>query len=515
MKLPNSAVHPFEDADACEDEMVVDIQKHGVHFENDPLIKPEVQSMASFGIQRLPTKIEARILILFLAFILGSLHSYQHSVMLELQRKKANWHQQSNFLFIYFPYFGKLFIAPFVDRYFFKSLGKCRTYIGIGGCLLSTSLFVLSAQMDDLVFPQYTYHLLWIFFMINVMAVLVKLASSLWIIKLFAKDDEKSKGQMMDTVGYFLGELTGYNLFIPLHSTSWLNDHIFTSNPISSPILSHQAFLIILASIVAILTVVIILFVGEQVSSSNQQASLGQVFKLIPRMFAFKNTRNLLLFILLTRGTRHLVDSALRLSYVKNGLQLTVFATIDTFAIPFFLLSNFIFFLVMKKGNLMKICIVLLIVDNTISLLSYGVYNDYMNAKNISRTYYLLLVKAIIGSFLNSIVFIHAYINIVTPLKYGSTFIAVFLCWVNICFRVPEIIGMKLIAVGISLDVLYVVVFSIDLLITILYFKYCCKLDTMDKKEFNPDQEIQDGIARGEEQAAELTTSRPNEPIAA
>lgn len=105
-------------------------------------------------------KTSMTILILLFSLIVpkyliqGTVDGYLSSVTITLQSKGMSYDKQSLLSFATFPFFTKIFVAPFIDqvrsfftKYYFSKMGKCKTYIFFSGILVKKTFLLQSSGL--------------------------------------------------------------------------------------------------------------------------------------------------------------------------------------------------------------------------------------------------------------------------------------------------------------------------------------------------------------------------------
>jgi len=130
-----------------------------------------------------------------------------------LQSYKITYKQQSLLSTISWPFFLKIAIAPFIDSYFSKNIGKCKTYILIGGIVNSLCLLVLHSKIEYY-FEDLNIFGLWTqIFTIAVFVAFTHVAVDAWMLTIF-EESKKSYGGYASYLGQVLGFFIGYSLFV-------------------------------------------------------------------------------------------------------------------------------------------------------------------------------------------------------------------------------------------------------------------------------------------------------------
>lgn len=451
--------------------------------------KPEIEyQYTSLFCNQKPSLNGARTVILCVFFVIGAISSYQAAIVLDLQEKKATFDDQANFSFSGYPYLFKIIFAPFIDIYFIKKIGKCKTWIVTASIVLFILLLLMAPHADSLVDSSKIGTLTLLWFCINLVAVFMGIAAEMFIVKIFEADD-KSKGSMLLDMGWTIGGFFSYNLFVPFNSVHWLNTYIYTSNPRTQPLVSHQAMVIFLAVATLTYGVLVFLFVGEKMIEDHlERPSFHMLFRRIVRFFTKETMRNFLVFILMMRIFRSFVVDTIGLKFITHGIPKTTIVNIDTVTFPLYVFCSILFMRFMVKGKIMKWYNWMMIYTVLLIFASFLALKDLesleRSQQGTGRTTWFLIILSILGRFCVEGPFMMGFINLITPEEIGSTFITFMMCWMNLSYALPATLGLKVTHTKIfNFDYQVIVALSIQLLMVFVYMSYCNNLDTKEKEE--------------------------------
>ena len=101
------------------------------------------------------------------------------------------------------------------------------------------------------------------FFAIILFASILSTAGEASVLTVF-KDEDKAKAATFMGLGQILGICIGFNIFTPMNDISWLNDYIFTTNPVDGPLLTYRTFCMMISVLFFRLGLMPTLFLGEK-----------------------------------------------------------------------------------------------------------------------------------------------------------------------------------------------------------------------------------------------------------
>jgi len=87
----------------------------------------------------------------------------------------------------------KIVQAPFIDSYYFKSIGKCKTYIGGFAFALSIALFFIAPHIEELARPKTVNLLTAVWTGVVVSSIFIQISGEMLIIKIFKKPEDKPR----------------------------------------------------------------------------------------------------------------------------------------------------------------------------------------------------------------------------------------------------------------------------------------------------------------------------------
>lgn len=427
----------------------------------------------------------ARAAVLCLFFVIGSVCSYQFAIILELQEKGATFRDQAIFTISGYPFIIKILFAPLVDLFYFDKIGKCKTWIVSATSVLSLMLILVAPNAEVFVQPSKIAALTAIWFSINLIVVLLTISGEMLIVKIFEEND-KSKGSMLLDLGWTIGGFFSYNIFVPLNSVDWLNANIFKENHISQPIVSHKAMVFGLATMAFLYAVVVLIFLGEKKTEVHfAKPSFYNILRRVGKFFTQPTMRNFIGYLAAVRIFRYLISDVLILKFINSGITKTTIVNIDTITFPLYIISSIFFMRFMVKGKVMKLYSYFLVYIVFLLLCSYLVLKDlqhHQTEASKSRTVTFLLIISALGRLCVDGPFILGFINLITPLDMGSTFITFMMCWQNLTQMVPSTIGLDVIHQDIfNFDAYVVTCLLLHLVLVIVLMPYSFSLDSKDK----------------------------------
>ena len=448
---------------------------------------PEVTyTVASILLNRTPTVRAANIMMFCLWFIIGLIQAYQGAVSMKLQEKKATMTQQAFFTIAAYPYTFKLIFAPFMDTYFNRTIGKCKTWLVPSTFLLGVMMTFLGLYIEDYLNPEKITTLTIAFLFVNLVQVLSHICSEMWIVKLYEDEDDKSKGSMVINFGSTIGSFVGFNLFIPLNHVGWLNEHFFTEHPRTEPLITDRQLLLFVAGLSFAFSAVVLIFFAERMASTElKEKSVGQVLCMIPKFFTNTNLLWYMGYQACFRIPSGIVASTVSLRMIDEGMQSADLTMVSSIAFPVYLVAAPFVMKLMKKGKLLQYGYVLTLIGSISSILSIFVFFDFERNHAKTRTLALLLVLSMFDSCIMSQVFNDSYVNVITNENVGSTFYTFMMCWNNTASIYSSSLGLKLVGMNIvNYDFFALFFLSLQVAVILPWKNKVAFLDSLSKRDF-------------------------------
>ena len=453
-----------------------------LHYDNKN--EEETVVYTDILLNRKPTVRQAKLIIFTLFFMIGMIQWYQGAIVLDLQEKGAKYRDQAVFSFAVYPYLFKIIFAPLIDLFFIDKVGKCKTYIVISGLIISIALYLMAPFAESIIQPKSIYGLTGICFCMNLMVVFFQIAGEMWIVKIF-DENEKSKGGIFIDVGSSLGGFITYNIFVPLSSLKWLNEHIFTKNPLTEPLLNHKIMMYFMASIIFVYSIMLLVFVGEKkMSNYGSPMTVSKLCRLLPRFFTNRSLRTFLFMIAINRVFGSMVYETMSLKLIDNGIKKAVLVNIDTLTYPLYLMGSCVMIKLIVKGKLLRFSMWMNLYSTILGLLRFATIGYLTSTHNIDTTTWYIILASVLQNLCFPFVFVMGFLNTITPEDIGSTFITFFMCWMNTTANIPATIGLRIVDSGwINYNLFVGICLFTQTACIIGSFRVATTLDNTDKQE--------------------------------
>ena len=444
-------------------------------------------SYTAFACDRQISSVQASILLGCIFMVAGMIQGYQQSIVLILQENGATYKEQSYFNLVFIPFTCKVVFGPLIDLVYIKRLGKCKTWIVFS----ALSIFILLiaqvlAGSSDLV-PANIKVLIFTWAAINLVVVFLQIAAEVMIVKVFHSVEDKAKGAGLTLVGMEIGVFIGMNLFVPLNDKEWLNSHLFTSSPLTRPLITNDEFVIFIACFTLAIGIITVLFVAEKQSEKYQESNyIKEYFKSLPKFFTLRSMQMLLLWIFSVRWFSCMVQESLLLKLIDLGIKKTYIVNIKSITFPLIILFAAIAVKLIRKSYILKFAHFQMLYLAILLYFDYYILLDLRSNKNQNRTKIHLLVKEILYKAFTQMLLFQAYVNTVTTQEHGSTFITLILNCYNLTKVWPTTLGLWIVGIdSLPYDTFVAVCFIVQAIILVASFPLAQKLDTFDKYDFD------------------------------
>jgi len=230
------------------------------------------------------------------------------------------------------PYSFKFLLAPFMDTYYSKTLGKRKTYIIPMQYLFSVICFFLAFNITEEVKELNVTPVLLLGFVSNTIMAIQDIAVDGWAITILSQENV-AYGALAQSIGLMLGGILAFNVFIPLSSVSFCNQYFF-STPQDTPVMALEGFWIWTGIITLIITVYVHFFQKEKTSSTEEITSVIEVIKTLKAFVKNVNLRQLVLVTITSSLTTAPIYALADTKLLQNGFPKEVLTNITTGLIP-------------------------------------------------------------------------------------------------------------------------------------------------------------------------------------
>ena len=329
-------------------------------------------------------------LITFLMFIPEGFYHLQWAIQLEVQQNGATLDQQSLFSLYALGSLARFVVMPFIDTYYIKKIGRSKTYVLIFGSISATILLLLSLDSDSDIKNLKIRKLTGYWFCMAVSDSVFISAANSWLVTMF-EDKYKEKAGTARYFGIGVGMILTYNVYIPLRSKEFMNNHFFKEKPLTAPLVSSNALIFSFAVTYYLILAMLALFVPElRLDNENSQKSITAKYQHLQKNEAnsqtletpseanqalstqpqpqkmgiiavfkqlLKNRFWLILYgyLITAAAVSYLGISVQNMTMIKSGLKPVTMSSADTFSkIPAMLIAYF-FNKAVERGRLMQL----------------------------------------------------------------------------------------------------------------------------------------------------------------
>jgi len=395
----------------------------------------------------------------------------------------ATYADQAKLSISEYPYCFMFLITPLIDRFYFRSIGKCRTYLLPTTFLLAGMMLIFSSHMQYLVENIQTTELSIVLLSLAFLTGLLNAVGESWLLTLYSNQTDLAKGANYIYLGEIIGYYFGQYVFIPLNDVDWLNDNLFTGEwTLDEPLITHSLFCRIISVLLFIDFMLILIAIMERpIDYNGRRYGLYDIYSLYCGHFTNAHMRSLIIYVL---GTGYLLYSLYNVfdyTLVSNGylnMGRSTITIIDACVYPFTVLMNYLIVYFINKGKIMKMYHLNLVVVLSVSFYRYFNILDLMANRDLSRAIISrILISPFIGiEFTNN--FLFAYYNLIVDERYGTSSLSLLSCMADqtvtisntIAFMLMQYMGFKIYALT---------VLTIQAIILITTYSRALLLDTI------------------------------------
>ncbi|KAM3171583.1 hypothetical protein ACTXT7_016328 [Hymenolepis weldensis] len=237
----------------------------------------------------------ANILLLIFLYMLQKITRIKHGLplglssviplLLQSNKKTASYRDVGIFSWVSWTFSLKLTWAPFVDTFYFKRIGRRKSWLIPVQYAIGVVCFIIGGYVDCwLGRPEgdpwgslgttgdvQIFALTAAFFGLNFLAATQDIAVDGWAISMLSREN-LGWAATCQTIGQTIGGLVGFTLFMVFESPDMCNDY-FRSTPVPGKgLISFSGFLYVCGAIFVISTTLIGLF-KQEIKKSTQEAS--------------------------------------------------------------------------------------------------------------------------------------------------------------------------------------------------------------------------------------------------
>lgn len=246
-----------------------------------------------------------------------------------LLRERLSYSKIAIFTLSSYPYSLKLLWSPFVDAWFFSSVGRRRSWIIPMQTLLGSTMLWMSFHVQVFLdnAAKHIYTLTVIFTFLVIIAATQDIAVDGWSLTLLSREN-LSYASTCQTVGLTTGWLMSFTVFLALNSEAF-------SARWGTPILTLGAYLRFWSIVCFGVTLWLIFFRRERKDIlSEDETNITSVYKTIWSISQLKSVRSFLAIHLTSKIGFAAHDAATSLKMVEKGLGKEDFAAAVLFDFP-------------------------------------------------------------------------------------------------------------------------------------------------------------------------------------
>lgn len=433
---------------------------------------------------RMPRYALASLVYLILFVAVGLTHGYERSVHIIMQSKRATMQDLSNFSLSNYPYILKVFIAPFLDRYYFKAFGRSKTYICTFGILLSVLYMVIASRMDGLMKEKKFSEISAIFFVMNCLLVVFQIACTTWVLTLFKKE-QRSKATFIKVMGHNIGEFLTFNIFVPLNSVQWVRVNFYPKERVKQGLLLHNHMCWLICVCLLLVVIFIGLFVAERKIKGEEEVHLCKVVMFVPKMLTRKNTLILLGYLAGIRVIEFMLGEVVSYRMINCGISKDTIVMIDTILFPLSIAVSLLCHRFLNKGVLLQTAhwLTLMAVISNLSkyfMVAYLEQNKHMAQYGVIWVF----INHLLMTFVVPLNCIIAFFNTISDVRVGSTMLTALTAYTNLLAYLPKTLGL-FVAQRVNFHYFVLGFQGVQLVLLVLLYRTAKYLDSLESWDFS------------------------------
>jgi len=325
--------------------------------------------------------------------------------------------------FALMPYSFKFLIAPFMDTYYNKKMGKRKTYIIPMQYLFSIICFILSFSLSDEIKERKTKSVLFFGVLTNIIMAVQDVAVDGWALSIMSREN-LAYGALSQTIGLTLGIILAFNVFIPLNSIDFCNQYIFSS-PQQSPFITNENFWIWTGIVSFCLTLLIHIFIKENQNENEEITSMVEIIKTLKFFVINPNLRQLVLITITSGLTLAPITAIADTILLQRGFPKETITNITTALIPVQIITSIVVSKLCKQRFEMKLRLWAYIISYLNCAFLFWVVNRFYKETNYQETLYYTTIAFVVMTitFYANFLAHGSYSNRICDQSIGGTFL--------------------------------------------------------------------------------------------
>lgn len=347
-----------------------------------------------------------------------------------LLKKHLSYLEIATFSLAAYPYSLKFFWSPFVDSFYFASIGRRKSWI-IPTQVLSGILMVsLSYYIEDMILSaEYINLLTFYIFALILLYATQDIAVDGWAVELLHAEN-KALASMCQSIGLTIGFFISFTCFLALNSKDFCNKYLFAvEQPAGLVSVSGYLWFWGYASIA-----IAVYLIFKHESPSKSDLTVKQIYLKVFSCVKSKNYQILIVVLLTRKLFTSFHDNALVLVLSEKGLNESELGLIALIILPIDIsLSALVGYYLKKYNSHLSLYYKGFLLQLICCLYGLFLIDSFPSDKILTTSYYLMLfIGDILSSVASSFMFVSicAFFNIIVDQSIAGT-ILTFLNTVN------------------------------------------------------------------------------------
>lgn len=341
-----------------------------------------------------------------------------------------------------YPLTFKFIFGPILDRFFSERIGKRMSYIL--PCLATILIlsFWSAFSIDNWIQTINLTPLTLVGFFLVLAGGVLMISSDGYLMTIVAKD-RRTLMPMLKFLGQTLGTALSYNLFIPLNSVEFCNNHIF-STPRDKPLLTYELFFILFAISLACYVAWVAFCVLKEPPTKKNFGSIFEIVRTVRGFWTNKNLFRCLVFFMIWRLGFAPLDNYLVPASIRGGFDKAVYINIQTMLFPVGIIASCLAgrYVVKSTQNQFELFYAHIATKIAVSLLSYWMLIEYDTPEKWQGAFWMMTLLSALDTIQDTLIFTStgAFFARICDHRVGTTFLTVIFSVYNFGNHLPKTI---------------------------------------------------------------------------
>lgn len=424
--------------------------------------------------------IKVKAILILLYSVQGIVFNFLLDSLVFIQKQELNYSQIGMIKICSYPFSLKLLWSPLVDSYYFKFIGRRKTWILPCQIVLIVFLYYLYLKYEDIMRLKDVFQYSVICFFILFLLATQDIALDGWALTICRENSVLASATQ--TIGHKVGGIMSLLVFLQLNSVDFCNKWIYSESH-SHPFLTPTTYFLFLTIYVIVATLLALVFperpVYKEITKTNieekevqpitaecsfvgdsrdmslhthtqienlleDSEGLIETLKNLLKIAKLKHFKKFVFYLIIHRAGMFFFYSVTGLILIDKGFPKETIALISSILIPFEIIAVTVlekkkekFFLTYNK--LFDLRIIVCIIE-LLFICYYKEITEAFDIKVIDISFIIVLVLSICNSIVDSLMCccLCGFYNSITDLSVGATYITLLYSLNNLSGQIPS-----------------------------------------------------------------------------